>query len=187
MIDKKETINIVRVGLILFAITALAALILASVNSFTAPIIAENNKRTQEAAMREVLPEAESFEKVEFEADSSSCVKEIYSAKDAGVAVKAAPNGYGGEISMIVGIDADYKVTGVEIISQSETAGLGANCTKDEFKKQFIGKTDNITVSKSGAKDNQIDAIASATITSKAVTKGVNESIATVRKLRGDE
>lgn len=185
MLERNERLDIFHVGFVLFAITAVSALILAAVNSFTAPIIERNNKLTQENAMRAVLPGAVAFEKVDYDVNESSCVSEIYSAGDAGVAVKAEPNGYGGAITLMVGIDAEYKVTGVEVISQSETAGLGANCTKDEFKKQFIGKTENITVVKNGADDNEIDAITSATITSKAVTKGVNEAIATVKALRG--
>lgn len=187
MIEKKDRLEILRVGLILFAITAISAFILAFVNSFTAPVIAENNKKAQDAAMKVVLPEGKNFEKVEFQPDENSIVNEIYSAGDAGVVVMASPRGYGGEISMAIGIDMEYKVTGIEVISQSETAGLGANCTKDSFKEQFIGKTGDIQVVKNGAKDNQIDAISSATITSKAVTKGVNEAIATVKSMRGGE
>ena len=187
MIEKKDRLEILRVGLILFAITAVSAFILAFVNSFTAPVIEENNKKAQEAAMKVVLPEGNSFEKVEFTPEENSIVSEMYSAGDAGVVVMASPRGYGGEISMAIGIDSEYKVTGVEIISQSETAGLGANCTKDSFKEQFIGKTGDIQVVKNGAKDNQNDAISSATITSKAVTKGVNEAIATVKSMRGGE
>lgn len=187
MAKNKDGIEILRVGVILFAITAVAAAILATVNGFTAPVIAENNKKTQEAAMKAVLPEASEFEEVEFTPEENSTVTEIYRGGDAGVVVTVNPNGYGGAISMVVGIDNEYKVTGVEIISQSETAGLGSNCTKEEFKSQFLGKTSDITVVKSGASGNQIDAISSATITSKAVTKGVNEAISTVKSMRGGE
>lgn len=187
MIEKKDRLEILRVGLILFAITAISAFILAFVNSFTEPVIAENNKKAQDAAMRLVLPDGKNFAKVEFSAAEDSIVSEIYSAGDAGVVVMVNPRGYGGAISMAVGVNKENTVTGVEIISQSETAGLGANCTKDSFKEQFKGKTGDITVVKNGAKDNQIDAISSATITSKAVTKGVNEAIATVKAMRGGE
>ena len=187
MIEKKDKLEILRVGLILFAITAVAAFVLAFVNSVTEPVIAANNQKKQEAAMKSVLPEGTKFENVEFTPDEGSSVSEIYSAGDAGAVVMVKPKGYGGEISMAVGIDRSYKVTGVEIISQSETAGLGANCTNDSFKEQFKGKTENIEVVKNGAKENQIDAISSATITSKAVTKGVNEAVATVKAMRGGE
>ncbi len=187
MINKRDGIEIMRVGAVLFAITAIAAAILACVNGFTAPIITENNEKTQQEAMKAVLPAAESFEAVKFSPDTGSVVSEIYSAGDAGTAIKVAPNGYGGAISMIVGVDSEYKVTGVEIISQSETAGLGANCTKEEFKSQFIGKTYGVSVSKSGASENQVDAISSATITSKAVARGINEAISIVKRMRGGE
>lgn len=185
MLNKKTAAEILRVGVMLFVITAVAAMILACVNTLTAPVIAENNKITEEKAMRAVLPSAESFEVVEFKADENSCVTAIYSGGEAGAVVKVSPNGYGGEISMLVGVDESYKVTGVEIISQSETAGLGANCVKQEFKNRFVGKSGNIEVVKKGAEENQIDAISSATITSKAVTKGVNEAVAKVKEMRG--
>ncbi len=181
MHDKKVGIEIVKVGIILFLITAVAAAILAGVNGFTAPVIAENNRVSQEKAMKAVLPDATEFVKAEYAELTDSIVSEIYEGTGAGYVVKVNPNGYGGVISMVVGIDNDYKVTGVEIISQSETAGLGSNCTKKEFTEQFIGKTQNIVVSKNGAEGNQIDAISSATITSKAVTSGVNTAILAVK------
>ena len=128
--------------------------------------------------MRKVLPEAKSFSDENLRTDSmDAIVTAVYEAEGAGYAVMVSPNGYGGAVSMAVGVDGDGVVTGVDIISQSETAGLGANCTKEEFKEQFIGKKAGIGVSKSGAKENEIDAISSATITSKAVTKGVNAAI----------
>lgn len=186
MADKKVFTEIFKVAIILFLITAVAAAILASVNSVTAPVIADNDKKAQELAMKAVLPEADSFEKVELSETENSVVSELYSS-DAGYAVKVAPKGYGGEVSMIVGVDNDLKVTGIEIISQGETAGLGAKCTEDKFKSQFKGKTENITVSKNGAEGNEIDAISSATITSKAVTKGVNEAILAAKQVKGDK
>lgn len=187
MAKKSDVIEIIKVSVILFAITAVAAAVLAGVNSVTAPKIIENERIAQEEAMKAVLPEAESFEKLDISPDENSTILEIYDAKDAGVAVKAAPSGYGGKISMIVGIDNEYKVTGIEIISHSETASLGAKCTSEEFKSQFAGKTEGLEVVKNGAKDNQIDAISSATVTSKAVVRGVNDAILAVKTLKGGE
>ena len=186
MVKKNVITEIFKVAIILFAITAVAAAILAAVNSVTAPVIAENNRKAQELAMKEVLPDASVFEKTEYAFNEKSSVTEVY-VTDTGYAVKAAPKGYGGEISMIVGVDNDLKVTGVEIISQSETAGLGAKCTDSAFKAQFKGKTENIVVSKNASKENEIDAISSATITSKAVTKGVNDAIAAAKEAMEDK
>ena len=186
MAKNKTVTDVIKVAVILFVITAVAAAILAYVNKVTAPVIAENDKKAQEEAMRNVLPDGTIFGKMEFSGDENTSVIEAY-LSDAGYAVKVAPNGYGGPISMMVGVNENLEVTGIKIISQSETAGLGAKCTDSRFKAQFIGKTENITVTKNGAKENEIDAISSATITSKAVTKGVNDAIAIAKDAKGDK
>ena len=178
MADKKTLTEVLKVAVILFVITAVAAAILAAVNKVTAPVIAENDRKAQEQAMIDVLPGATEFFRAKM--DGLNEAEEVYKS-DIGYAVKVAPNGYGGPISMIVGVDNDLKVTGIKIISQSETAGLGAKCTEASFQEQYKGKTENIVVSKSGAKGNEIDAISSATVTSKAVTKGVNRAISIVK------
>ena len=137
--------------------------------------------------MQNVLKDAEFSEENLAENVDDPDISEIYKAqKDgsaAGYVVMVNPNGYNGAISMVVGIDAEGKVSGIDIISQSETAGLGANCVKDEFKDQFVGKSGEISVVKNDPKDNEIDAITSATITSKAVTSGVNKALAAAEKL----
>jgi len=185
--DKKNNIKeILSVAAVLFVITAVAAAILASVNKVTAPVIAKNEKLAQEKAMKAVLPAVDAFEEIEFKAPKGSTVSGVYKS-DAGFAVKVAPKGYGGPISMIVGVDNELKVTGVEIISQTETAGVGTKCTQTSFTNQFIGKTENIIVAKNGAKENEIDGISGATVSSKAVTKGVNEAITVVKTVKGVE
>lgn len=191
MLKKSDIPNIIKTAVILFLITGIAALILAVVNNFTAPIIAENSAKKQEEAMQRVLKDAEfSKENLADKAEDGD-VSEIYEAqKDgaaAGYVVMVNPNGYNGAISMVVGIDTEGKVSGVDIISQSETPGLGANCVKEEFKDQFIGKSGEISVVKNDAGDDEIDAITSATITSKAVTSGVNKALAAVEKLEEAE
>lgn len=184
MLKKSDIPSIIKISLILFIITALAAAILAGVNGVTAPLIAKNEQEKQSQAMEKVVPGAENFEETENDA--------IFIGKSGGeilgYAVISEPQGYGGKISMVVGVDPEGTVLGVDIISQSETAGLGANCEKDEFKEKFVGKTAGVEVIKGGATGNQIDAISSATITSKAVTDGVNQAIELVEKYReGDK
>lgn len=188
---KDDILSVIKVGITLCLITAVSALILAVVNSYTAPVIAENTLKKQELAMKKVVPMAKTFSEIEFSVKEKT-VKSIYEGKTeageiVGYAIMVSSYGYGGEISMAVGVDNDLKVTGVDIITQSETAGLGAKCTKKEFKDQFIGKTENIKVSKNGAKDNEIDAISSATITSQAVTSGVNSAINSVKEIKEDK
>ncbi len=185
--DKKE---IIKTGLVLFLITAVSASLLAIVNTITEPIIAENEEMKKQAAMIEVLPDADSFgtENLYTPNDEKDIVSEIYKANnDTGYVVMTSPKGYGGEIKLAVGVSADYKVTGVSVITQSETAGLGSKCTDAEFLSQFKDKEGNISVVKNGADKSKVNAISSATITSKAVTLGVNSAIKAAKLVKGVE
>ena len=77
----------------------------------------------------------------------------------------------------MTGVDIDGKVTGVNILSHSETAGLGAKAAETSFRDKFVGLVNGITVSKDKAGENSIDAITGATITSRAVVNAVNAAI----------
>lgn len=193
MLKKSDIPQIIKVGIILFLITGISALILAAANNVTAPIIAENDRIKQENAMRKVMPEADAengFEELAY-IDEETNISKVFLAKKSGetcgYAVISAPTGYNGAVSMVVGIDLEGKVTGVDITSQSETPGLGAKCVEPEFIEQFTGKTEGVEVVKSSAKENEIDAITSATITSKAVTLGVNNAIDAVKAVKEGE
>lgn len=183
-------------ALILFLIAFLCSLILILCNNLTKDRIAKLQEQTELAAQSEVLPEAKTFEKAnEAMLISDSTVREVLAGKDAdgkevGYCVKIEPSGFGGTISMTVGIGNDFTVKGVKITSMSETPGLGAKADEN-WLKQFNGKKDGIEVVKTGnASDSQINAISGATITSKAVTGGVNSALSAVKivsKARADK
>lgn len=183
MLNKETVVISVK----LFLITALAALCIAVVNKATAPVIAENSKATELAAQQELLPEAAEFTASEVHqmAEPSDVTVEklaVGFSKEGGEAVgyvvTAVSNaGYGGDIKVMVGIDRDLRVTRIRILESSETAGLGANASKPEFSGQFEGARDALTVVKGAAGENEISAISSATITSKAVTSCVNAAL----------
>ena len=171
--------KILRVGFILFVITAVSALLLAYANDITAPIIEQNAKIKTENSMKLLIPEADEFEQKE----------NIYLAKTdgelVGVCVISEALGYGGTVQVMVGIDKEGKVAGIDILSHSETPGLGANADKPDFTNQFTGKTGNITVSKTGVGENEIQAISGATVTSNAVTKAVNDALTAAGEVLG--
>lgn len=178
---------------ILFAITAVVALLLAFTNDVTEQKIAENTEKEQTAARQEVMADAAEFEKIETGlAEQAVPVKEIYAAKDAsgeliGYCVSVSPNGFGGAIEIMVGVKPDETLTGIKIVSLSETPGLGSKAQEPKFKDQFDGKTvkDPLSVIKSGTpKDNEVVAISGATITSNAVTEGVNAAVDAVKNLQ---
>lgn len=171
--------NPLMLGIILLLICAVMTGILAFCNYVTAPIIAQAQLEEQQAAMKEVLPEAESFEEIR---DGIS--KGISGGKTVGYTATVRPYGYGGEITMIVGVAEDLSVTGVKITAMSETAGLGAKAQESEFLELFKGKKDDISVVKGSAKaENEIVAISGATITTNAVTDGVKEALELVGAL----
>lgn len=175
----------VYISLKLFAITAIAAFFLAFVNKVTAPVIAENSARAEEKALRVVLEEAESFKTSEITESSVQGVSiekiniGLKGTKTIGYVVTAVSSeGYGGDIRVMVGIDKNMAVTKIQILESSETAGLGANASKPEFSGQFIKKQGPFSVVKGAAKkENDISAISSATVTSKAVTNCVNAAL----------
>ena len=177
-----------KLGLNLLIISAVAALLLALTNSVTASTIAQRNEQANAEARKLVLESAQDFEEVkDAKTDNSKGVKvsEIYEAKDAsgntvGYTLKVLPSGYGGTIELMVGIDsANGQVSGINVVSNSETAGLGAKATDPEFSDQYKGKPlEELSVLKNGTPgDTEIKAISGATITSTAVTNGVDAAI----------
>ncbi|MCR1935195.1 RnfABCDGE type electron transport complex subunit G [Clostridium tepidum] len=177
--EKNETL---KLGLKLFMITAIAGLILGGAFVITKKPIADQVEKTNTEAMKEILPKADKFEKMD--GKSNSTVTEVNEGKKgndvAGYAIKVLTKGYGGQIEMMVGVSTGGKVEGIKILSHSETPGLGANAEQPKFSGQFKGKPtdkDLEVVKTAPGKDNEIEAMTGATITSKAVTKGVNDAV----------
>ena len=113
---------VLRIALTLLAITAVVAVILAAANSVTAPRIAAQNEQKTQAAIEAVLPGG--GQEVTF-TDDTGLVTAAYKGVG-GCAIQVTPAGFNGTVTMMVGVDNDGKVTGISIISHSETAGLGA-------------------------------------------------------------
>lgn len=169
---KKEIIHLASV---LFTICFIVTLILALANYVTAPRIAQIKAETTTQMQKKVLPDADTFS--QYDKDSRVVIGKSGDSF-AGICVNVAPQGFGDTIEMIVGIDKSGVVSGVEILSFSETPGLGSKAKDASFLNQFQGKSGHLEVVKDGAAaENQIDAITAATITSKAVTQGVNDAL----------
>lgn len=194
---KKPLRDIVKPTIVLFLISAIVTMALALTNYATKEAIAQQTKIQEESARKEVFPEAETFEEIENinsilgTTDAEKLVKEVFSCLKNGEVIGRVylveSNGYGGVISMSVGIDNSGKINGVKIISLSETPGLGSKVQEEPFISQFIGiePKEPLTVVKSGgSKAEEIDAVSGATISSKAVVKGIQAAIDTDFKIR---
>ena len=188
--------KIVKNTLILTAITVVSGLLLGIVYNVTKEPIAQAQENTKQEAYRAVLTDASSFETVDFDAESalsllsengytSDTITEVAEGKDDSgetigyvISVQSS-EAYDGTLDLSVGIGSDGTVKGVEMLSISETAGLGMKADEAEFKDQYKDKNvESFSVTRTGEDgDNMIDAISGATITSNAVTNAVNSAL----------
>lgn len=164
--------KIVKLALILFAVSAIVALCLGLVNGVTSDRIAAIAKEKLDNAMKEVLPAAE-YNELEYTGDDIQ-VDSIYKAGDQGYVVQCTVSGSQGSITMLTGVATDGTVTGISVLKHSETPGLGAiagaaSNVGIEWRAQFQG-IPSAAVTKDGG---QIEAISGATITSRAICNGV--------------
>ena len=180
--------NIIKNAMILTVITLVSGILLGLVYDITKEPIAAAKEKAKNEAYQAVMTEADTFEALalkEVALSVDGCtVNEAVAAKAGselkGYVITVTTNaGYGGNIQVSVGIAEDGTVKGIEMLSIAETAGLGMNATKPEFKAQYADKlVDSFVVNKAGASAaNEITAISGATITSNAVTNAVNTAI----------
>lgn len=169
--------KILILGLKLFLLAAVAGLALGLTNMVTYAPIQQQAILAAEAARTAVLPAAGSFT----QATAPEGLLDAYVGYDAtgavvGMTGTIVTKGYGGDIEVTVGIDLNGKVTGISVGGSSfaETAGLGARAKEPWFAEQFIGTMSPIAIVKDGG---SVDAITSATITSRAVTKAVDAAV----------
>ncbi len=180
----KSTIGyVLRLALTLLVITGVVAVLLSLVNSVTAKRIAAFKEQKTQQAILTVLPSAETITTLPV-ADGNPEIKAVYQSGTS-YAVEVVSAGFGGEIDMMVGVSNDGKVLGVSIISHTETAGLGAvaaaqNTNGQKFRDQFVGLGGTLAVTKDGG---TVEALTGATITSRAVTSGINAALTYVAAL----
>ena len=179
---KSESIvmYVLRLALTLLVITGVVAAALAGVNSVTEPAIEALTAQKTQEAIEQVLPGG--GDAVDF--PETALVSKVY-ASDTGYAVEVTPGGFDNTITMMVGVDKSGNVLGIDVISHTETAGLGAVSDADTpagiaFREQFKGASGSVSVTKDGG---QMDAITGATITSRAVCAGVNAALECVAQM----
>lgn len=195
--------KIVKNALILTLITLVSGLLLGGVYEITKEPIKASQEKAKQAAYKVVMKDAKEFEtyekfdekeaeKVLKDAGIPGCyINEAVIAKDGngetigGVVTATTTEGYGGEIQLSVGIKSDGTVTGIEILSIGETAGLGMKADEPAFKNQFKDvQADKFVVKKDDPSGN-VDALSGATITSRAVTNAVNAGVAYYQNMLG--
>lgn len=178
--------------LCLFGTTLICSAVLAGVYAVTKEPIEETNKAILTASISKVLPEGGEIsdaQTCEVGGQPSECWFSMKDGQMVGVAVKSTVVGFGGPLTIMVGILPDGTIYNTSVLSHSETPGLGAKCTDENFFGQFKGwnpEQKKLLVKKDGG---DVDAITASTITSRAYTLAVQNALyaLTTLPLEGDE
>jgi electron transport complex protein RnfG len=177
--------DIVKLAVFLLVTSGVAGLGVGYVNILTTPLIEEQILKAKIASFKEVYPQSDEVKDQTanyLKPDKKSLLKEVNIAyrkgAPAGVLYTVETKGYSGPITLMAGFDiASGRLTAIKVLSQTETPGLGAKAKDKFFQDRFRDKNaaTPLEVSKlAPVKENQVQAITASTITSKAVTKGVN-------------
>lgn len=171
--------------LVLVIICLVTTMALAVTYQITKPVIAEMNRVLYERTQLEVLPQAEEgFEP--YQGDLLVGIKSVsLSRQDVGKVITAIERGYGGPLTVMVGISYDGTIQGIQVLSHAETPGLGSKTMNEEHLNQYIGNAKITKTHVEGAR--QIDAIAGATISSDAIYRAVDHALSQYINMRGDE
>ena len=201
--------KIIKDALALTLITLVAGVTLGGVYEITKDPIAKQEAQAKAEAYEQVFTDAAAFEAVEMddtltktirdqldqEGYKAQSIEEVMRAEDQsgetlGYAFTVETSeGYGGDIQFSMGVQNDGTLNGISILSIGETAGLGMNADTPAFKDQFVGKqVEKLQYTKNGAtQDDEINAISGATVTTNAMTNGVNAGLCAFRVMEGGD
>jgi electron transport complex protein RnfG len=163
----------VRLIIVLCLVCGIAAGSLAFVNAATKDRIAAFAQTEKTEAMKTMLPQADEFAELQ--------PGKVWEARRAGEAIgyvlAVSAQGYSGPIEGVLGMDPQGALTGVKVLVQTETPGLGAKIGGEKFLTQFRGLKAVELVLKKDDPAGRIDAVTAATISSRALTNALRKSI----------
>ncbi len=175
--------SLAYICLSLTVICTAVALLVSGAYSLTAEKISQRERLTEYEGIRKLFPDAGDENIIAVAGDFGNNVASVCKITDGeavvGYTVKLTSSGFGGDISMLVAVLPSCEVSGVEILSHSETPGVGAKVENRSFLEGFYGKTEKAVIGVN------VDAIAGATVSSKAVAEGVNYAVTAVETLLG--
>ena len=182
--EKNSTKNLV---LTLTIIGIISALILTFVYEWTTPYIQANQAEQQKQAINEVLPGVDEVKEVEKDAKT---FYEGYNSEGnrIGIAYQTSGGGYNGPIEIMVGVNLDQnEIYRFSVLTHEETPGLGARITEAEFKSNFENKSfgDYKVVKTPPSEENEVQAVAGATISSESATRIIEGAVNTITEAYG--
>lgn len=182
--------NALKMFLALTSITLISGGLLSALDSYTAERIAENSQRALKDAIADVLPDYDNYEEIRLSSGTVFIGRSDNKPEPVGLAFRVIGSGFQGKIVMMVGVTPDFKqLTGIKVLEQVETPGLGTKIVEDPsqktnqfwFSDQFKGLELQpeiaLVKNRKPTRDNEIQAITGATISSRAVVRILNDQI----------
>ena len=171
-------------SIVLVVICLVVTLALAGTYSVANPIILENQAKAADEARMQVLPDGDAF--TAYDGKLAGGIIDCYIADNkAGMAVTSAYKGFGGDVKVMIGINANGEITGVTVTEHAETPGLGTKAMTVEYLAQYQGVAE--VVGGHIKNDANVDAISGATITSNAVYCAIEQAMAQFQECGGVE
>lgn len=185
MVQNNMYKDIIKPTLVLIVIVAVMSALLAI--TYNVAGIGELGKGIPpdelDAMMPTVLPSATKLKNTNMTFDSPDILGVYEDETNAGSAIHLETNGYGGPMKMLVGVDKDGKVAGIKIIESAETPNLGTKAHETGYLAQYIGKSGILAITKDGG---DIDMVAGASTSSRAVATGVTRALEIYESVKGD-
>ena len=184
--SKNTFFTYVKVGLILLLICALTAGAVALIHSITKDTIEANDRLAREKAIMEIFGDDITTEEVKSDAEGAKIpktVKTVFKVFDAdkkfiGYCVNVAPNGFGGEINTMVGVDTEGKIKEISIVSMKETSGIGTKINTEGHLGQYVGLSGGLVL------DKDVDKVSGASVSSKALHAGINDAVSALEQMK---
>ena len=173
--DKKN--SVFKITMNLGIACFLSGVILATAFAITEPVAAEQRVKTKNDAMKELVKDAESFKTIDGKDGWYAAIK---GGKVIAYVVPASGKGYAGKIDMLAAVTTDGKAMDFKVLKHAETPGLGDKMVQPKFRNQFANKDPKDMEVVKVPTDKNIQALTGATITSRAVTKGIREAVEAV-------
>ncbi len=181
--------NLKNMALCLSLVCLVCSALLGGVYAVTAEPIAQTNANLLKASIQAVLPqggELSEAKTVEVDGTTYEYYESVADGVPVAYAVKSVTSGFGGALTLMVGVTAEGTIYNTSVLSHTETPGLGAKCTTDEgFMAQWKGFDPSqkiLSVKKDGG---DVDAITASTITSRAYTLAVKNACEAVKAIGG--
>ncbi len=171
---KEKEYSVFEIAMNLFVACMVSGVILAATYYFTAPIAIEKAEELKKDAMTSLVKDADAFIPVLGKKEWFEAQKDGHTIA---FVVPSESKGFGGEIDMLVAVDLNGKIINYDILKHNETPGLGDGANKPVFKTHVSGKDhEHLEVTKDAKETELIQAMTGATISSKAVIKGIREA-----------